>query len=137
MVEMVSSARPPRLSAIRGAKSKFREQEAERLEVSLHWTPTRSTCPGDAEASDRVLLCRGLMTCMSRAAGRPLCHAGRLSAGLEEELEMSPGVSLAGVRPAVWAAVKMTLWMALCLKILSPLPLQPIWWSPANLSITH
>ncbi len=81
MVEMVSSARPPRLSAIRGAKSKFREQQAERLEVSLHWTPTRSACPGDTEASDRVLLCRGLMTCMSRAAGRPLCHAGRLSAG--------------------------------------------------------
>ncbi len=43
---------------------------------------------------------------------------------------MSPADSLAGVRPAVWTAVKMTSLMALCLKILSPLPPQSIWWSP-------
>ncbi len=71
------------------------------------------------------------MTCTSRAAEWPLCHAGRyISAGLEEELGMSPADSLAGVRPAVWTAVKMTSLMALCLKILSPLPPQSIWWSP-------
>ncbi len=131
MVEVVSSARPPRLSATRGTKSMFRERQAERLEVSLLLDTNSKCMPEDAEVSDRELLCRGLMTCTSRAAGRPLCHAGRyMSAGLEEELGMNPGVSLAGVRPAVWAVAKMTSRMALCLKILSPLPPQPIWWSP-------
>ena len=43
MVEVVSSARPPRLSATRGTKSMFRERQAERLEVSL-LLDTNSKC---------------------------------------------------------------------------------------------
>ena len=40
MKEMVSSARPPSVSATKGAKSVPVERQAERLEASLHWTPT-------------------------------------------------------------------------------------------------
>ena len=38
MVAMVSSASPPRVSATRGSTPE--EQQAERLEASLRWTPT-------------------------------------------------------------------------------------------------
>ena len=40
MVEMVSSARPPSVSATKGTKSVPEERQAERLEASLRWTPT-------------------------------------------------------------------------------------------------
>ena len=71
IVEMVSSASPPNVSATRGTKSVPVERQAERLEDSLRWTPTCSACPQVNEDSDTMDSCSGLITWTSRAAGRP------------------------------------------------------------------
>ena len=46
MMEMVSSASPPKVSATSGMKSVPEEGQAERLEVSLRFTPTCRAWPG-------------------------------------------------------------------------------------------
>ena len=114
MVEMVSSARPPSVSATKGTKSVPEERQAERLEASLRWTPTCRAWPGVRAASATVRTCSGLITCTSRAAGRPRLQLGRkTSAGRACEPGTRPGASLEGARAADWAAEKMTSLMAL------------------------
>ena len=61
MVEMVSSARPPSVSATKGTKSVPEERQAERLEASLRWTPTCRAWPGVRAASATVRTCSGLI----------------------------------------------------------------------------
>ena len=68
MVEMVSSARPPSVSATKGTKSVPEERQAERLEASLRWTPTCRAWPGVRAASATVRTCSGLITCTSSIA---------------------------------------------------------------------
>ena len=117
MVEIVSSARPPSVSATKGTKSVPEERQAERLEASLRWTPTCRAWPAT------VRTCSGLITCTSRAAGRPRLQLGRkMSAGRACEPGTRPGASLEGARAADWAAEKMTSLMALWRAIRSPLP---------------
>ena len=131
MVEMVSSARPPSVSATKGTKSVPEERQAERLEASLRWTPTCRAWPGVRAASATVRTCSGLITCTSRAAGRPRLQLGRkTSAGRACEPGTRPGASLVGARAADWAAEKMTSLVALWRAIRSPLPPHPTWWSP-------
>ncbi len=94
MVEMKSSARPPRVSATRGMHVRPIERQLWRLEASLRWTPTWRAWPWVHAASDIVRDWRGEMTWTSRAAWRPLVQLGsRTSAGREAE----SGISLAGV----------------------------------------
>ena len=94
MVEMVSSARPPSVSATKGTKSVPEERQAERLEASLRWTPTCRAWPGVRAASATVRTCSGLITCTSRAAGRPRLQLGRkTSAGRACEPGTRPGAS--------------------------------------------
>ncbi len=74
MVEMKSSAKPPRVSATRGTHDRPASRQYWRLEASLRWTPTCRACPWVCAASDRVRGWRGEMTWTSRA---PLDQLGR------------------------------------------------------------
>ncbi len=118
-----------RLSATRGTKSMFREGKPRGWKL---------VCIGLQLEVHALEILKPLTECFlwgtddmyDQGSRLTLCHAGRyISVGLEEELGMSPADALAGVRPAVWAALKMTSLMALCLKILSPLPYHSHWWS--------
>ncbi len=101
MVEMKSSAKPPRVSATRGMHVIPTDLQLGRLEASLRWTPTWRAWPWVLAASDSVRDWRGEMTWTSRAAGRPLIQLGRrTSAGREAESGTSPVVSLEGPRAA-------------------------------------
>ena len=100
-VRIVSSPRPPRVSATRGMKSVPVERQTDRWADNLRRTPTCRAWPGVCEASTIVCCWRGLITCTSKAAGRPLLQLGRrTSAGRDRELGTMPGDSLEGARAA-------------------------------------
>ncbi len=62
MVEMKSSAKPPRVSATRGMHVRPIERQLGRLEASLRWTPTWRAWPWVRAASDSVRDWRGEIT---------------------------------------------------------------------------
>ncbi len=92
MVEMKSSAKPPRVSATRGMHVKPIERQLVQLEeASLRWTPTWRAWPWVRVVLDIVRDWRGEITWTSRVAGRPLVQLGsRTSAGREAESGTSP-----------------------------------------------
>ena len=135
MVEMVSSANPPRVSATTGMKSTRAERQAERWHASLRWMPTRRAWPGVEAASCKVCCWRGEIMWTSSAAGRPRLQVGSTSTGLEWESGTTLGASLVGAKALDWAARNRTSRMALWRMILPPLPPQPTWWSPKGSAV--
>ena len=91
MVWMVSSDRPPKVSATKGMHSAPIARQADRLEASFRRVPTSSAWPRMVDASARVNFCSREMTWTS--TGRPWCQLGsRMLAGLARELGTKPAI---------------------------------------------